>query len=186
MKSIVAFIIGCEIAFWIFVLAGLISRYIFRRKKTGAVLLYCTPVIDLILLVLTVIDLRGGAVASTAHGLAAIYIGASIAYGHAMINWADVRFAHRFAGGPAPQKKIKIGKEHARNERRGWYKHAIAWIIGCGILYGMILMVNAESRTEVFVQVIRTWSIVLAIDFVYSFSYTLWPRASKNTVSDKT
>lgn len=184
MKSIVAFIIGCEIAFWVFILAGLTSRYIFRKKKTGAVLLYCTPLIDLVLLILTVIDLRGGAEASTAHGLAAIYIGVSIAYGHAMIKWADVRFAHRFAGGPEPEKKAKFGKAHARNERRGWYKHAIAWVIGCGILYGMILMVNAENRTEVFVEVIRIWSIVLAIDFVISFSYTFWPKPQKKSVSE--
>ncbi|QMV42446.1 hypothetical protein [Cohnella cholangitidis] len=182
---ITVFIIGCEIAFWVFVLAGLASRYILRRKKLGAVLLYCTPVIDLVLLIATVIDLRGGAEANAAHGLAAVYIGASIAYGHSMIRWADVRFAHRYAGGPAPQKKAKFGVEHARNERKGWYLHALAWIIGCGILYGMIAMVNADDRTEGLLQVIRIWSLVLAIDFLISFSYTLWPKSQKNTSSEK-
>ncbi|MCD9022575.1 hypothetical protein [Cohnella silvisoli] len=175
-----AIIIGCEIAFWVFVLAGLACRYILKLKKTGAFLLYCTPVVDLILLIVTVIDLKGGTEASFTHGLAAVYIGVSIVYGHSMIKWADVRFAHRFADGPPPQKKVKQGKEHARNERRGWFQHLLAWAIGCAILYGMIIMVNVDSRTEGLQQMIRSWSIVLTIDFLYSFSYTLWPRQQKD------
>ncbi|MBW7454599.1 hypothetical protein ACFOLF_17120 [Paenibacillus sepulcri] len=176
-------IIGCEIAFWIFVLAGLVCRYILKAKRTGAILLYCTPVIDLILLIAAVTDLRGGAEASAAHGLAAIYIGVSLIYGHGMIKWADIRFAHRFANGPAPVKRVKHGKEHARNERKGWFQHALAWGIGCAILYGMIVMVNAGDRTAGLMQIIRIWSLVLAIDFVISFSYTLWPKARKDTAS---
>nr|WP_255807637.1 hypothetical protein [Cohnella mopanensis] len=168
-----------------FVLAGLASRYILRQKRLGAVLLYCTPIIDLVLLIVTVIDLRGGAEANAAHGLAAVYIGASIAFGHSMIRWADIRFAHRFAGGPAPMKKIKFGPEHARNERKGWFRHALAWVIGCGILYGIIHLVDVNSRTESLLSVIRTWSLVLAIDFLISFSYTLWPRAQKKASFDK-
>jgi hypothetical protein len=161
-----AIIIGCEIAFWIFVLAGLVCRYILKLKKTGALLLYCTPVIDLILLIVTVFHLRGGIEASFAHGLAAVYIGVSIVYGHSMIRWADVRFAHKFAGGPSPQKRVNFGTEHARYERNGWFQHVLAWAIGCAILYGMILMVNVESRTGGLLQMIRSWSIVLGVDCV--------------------
>jgi len=177
---ITAIIIGCEIGFWLFVLAGLACRYLLKAKKTGAVLLYCTPVIDLILLVATAADLQGGAEASAAHGLAAIYIGVSIGYGHRMIRWADVRFAHRFANGPAPEKRIKHGKEHARYERNAWFHHALSWAIGCALLYGLIAMVNAEERTSSLLQVIQLWTLILGIDFLISFSYTLWPKAQKN------
>ncbi|KQN97764.1 hypothetical protein [Paenibacillus sp. Leaf72] len=173
------FIIGCEMAFWVFVLAGLISRYMLRAPKLGAFLLYCTPVIDLVLLAATVIHLRGGAEASFVHGLAAIYIGCSIAYGHSMIRWADVQFAHRFAGGLAPQKKAKTGEEHARNERLGWLRHLAAWAIGCAVLYGMIIMVNEPPQTVALRQVMEWWTWVLGIDFMISFSYTIWPRKAK-------
>ena len=81
-----AFIIGCEILFWVFVLAGLSARYLLGLKRTGGILPLCTPVIDLLLIAVTIIDLRGGAEAGFMHGLAAVYIGVTIAFGHRMIN----------------------------------------------------------------------------------------------------
>lgn len=107
-KILIAWIIiACEVGFWIFVLAGLIARYVFNQRKLGNLLLICTPIVDLLLLVATVIDLKNGAVATTVHGIAAIYIGVSIAFGHRMIAWADVRFAYYFRNGPKPDKKKK-------------------------------------------------------------------------------
>ena len=43
------------------------------------------------------------------HGLAAAYLGFSVAFGHSMVRWADQRFAHRFAGGPPPWRPPKQG-----------------------------------------------------------------------------
>ncbi|OPA77564.1 hypothetical protein BVG16_14040 [Paenibacillus selenitireducens] len=179
---ITAFIIGCEIGFWLFVLAGLFSRYILRMKKLGAWLLFCTPVVDLALLIATIIDLRSGKEATFIHGLAAIYIGVSIAFGHRMIQWADQRFAYLFAKGPEPTKKPKYGAEHARYERIGWLHHFLAWVVGCVLLLGVIWMVQDAGKTEALVKVIRVWSLVLGIDFLISFSYTLFPRKSKETL----
>ncbi|TYP69394.1 hypothetical protein [Paenibacillus methanolicus] len=176
-----AIIIGCEIAFWVFVLAGLLCRYVLKAKKLGAALLLATPLIDVALLMVTVLDLRDGAVASTVHGIAAIYIGVSLVYGHSMIRWADVRFAHRFAGGPAPERPPAHGQAHARRERIGWAKHCVAWAIGCAVLYAMVLLVGNEERTSALMGILRFWSIVLAIDFAYSFSFTLWPKRAKGT-----
>ncbi|MGO4541804.1 hypothetical protein [Paenibacillus sp. 2TAB19] len=176
---ITAFIIGCEIGFWVFVLAGLLFRYIFKLPKLGAILLVCTPLIDLALIIAAVSDLKDGATATTMHGVAAIYIGVSVAFGHRMIRWADSRFAFRFAGGPPPEGKPKFGKEHAKYERVAWFHHLLAWAIGCAILYGMILFVGDASRTESLLGTIRIWSIILAIDFVISISYTFSPRKQK-------
>ncbi|GIO14694.1 putative membrane protein YmcC [Cohnella xylanilytica] len=162
-------------------LAGLVCRYLLKLRAAGAALLFCTPLIDVALLVATAIDLRGGAEADFTHGLAAIYIGVSIVYGHSMIRWADVRFAHRFAGGPAPAKPAKYGEEHARRERQGWFRHLAAWAIGCAILYGMTVWIDAADRTQSLVQIIRGWSGVLGIDFLISFSYTLFPRRRKDS-----
>ncbi|WP_409344370.1 hypothetical protein [Paenibacillus sp. MBLB4367] len=176
---ITAFIIGCEIGFWVLVLAGLVCRYVLRLKPLGAILLLCTPVVDLILIVATVVDLRNGATATTVHGISAIYIGVSVAYGHKMIRWADERFAHRFAGGPKPVPKPKHGAEHAGYERRMWLLHLLAWAIGCLVLYGMIWLVGDAARTETLLGTLRLWSVVVGIDFLYSFSFTLWPRKAK-------
>jgi hypothetical protein len=176
---ITAFIIACEIGFWLFVVSGLLCRYIFRLKRLGAILLLCTPLVDLALVIATVYDLRDGAEATFAHSVAAVYIGTSIAFGHRMIKWADERFAHRFAGGPAPAGKPKHGKEHAHYERVGWLHHLLAWVIGSAILYGMIIMVGDETRTEPLFNTLRIWLLILGIDFLISFSYTVWPRKQK-------
>jgi uncharacterized membrane protein len=97
-------IVACEIAFWVAILGGLITRYLLRRPRAGAAMLVAAPVIDVVLLAVVTVDLLGGGTASWHHGLAAIYIGFSVAYGHRMIAWADVRFTHRFVGGPAPER----------------------------------------------------------------------------------
>ncbi|WP_407268522.1 hypothetical protein [Radiobacillus sp. PE A8.2] len=171
-------IVACEIGFWIFVIAGLVARYILKRKKLGAFLLICTPIVDIILLIATVIDLKNGAVASTVHAIAAIYIGVSVAFGHQMIKWADKRFAYRFANGEKPEKRKKYGKEYAKLERQGWYRHVLAWVIGGAILVAIVLYIDDASQTEVLLRTLQTWTVILVIDCIISFSYTLFPRKS--------
>ena len=156
-------------------LSGLTARYVLRRPRLGAVLLLATPLVDLMLLAFTVVDLRGGATASLAHALAAVYIGTSVAYGHSMIRWADVRFAHRFAGGDPPPRAPRYGPARAARERRGWLQHLLAWAVGVSLLLGAVAAVGDAERTQALVQAIAVWTLVLAIDFVVSFSYTLFP-----------
>ncbi|ANE46561.1 membrane protein [Paenibacillus swuensis] len=176
---IAAVIIACEIGFWVFVLAGLFCRYILQYRKLGTALLYCTPLVDLVLLIATVIHLKNGATADIMHGVAAIYIGVSVAYGHRMITWADQRFAHRFVGGPPPVKPPKHGKEHASHARSSWYRHLAAWTIGSALLLLMIWFVGDAERTEALGVTSQRWAFILAIDFFISFSYTLFPRKEK-------
>ncbi|MFS0874132.1 2TM domain-containing protein [Paenibacillus xylanilyticus] len=170
------FIIGCEIAFWVFVAAGLSVRYLLGMKRLGMTLLMATPIIDLLLLVATVMDLQRGATASMVHGIAAIYIGVSIAYGHQMIAWADRYFLFWFKGGESPRSRKAYGREHASKERSGWFRHLAAYIIGTAFLLGMTWWIGDANRTEAFINIVRVWGIVLVIDFVISFSYSLWPR----------
>lgn len=176
---IAALIVGCEIAFWVFVGLGLFCRYLLKLPKLGALLLIGSPIVDLILLIAAAADLRQGAVAGLAHGIAAIYIAVSIVHGHRIIRWADVRFAHWFASGPPPELKPRFGPAHAHRERVGWLLHLTSWAIGCALLIAMLLWVNDDSRTESLRQIIQSWTVILGIDFLISFSYTLWPRASK-------
>ena len=169
-------VVAAEIAFWVILLGGLIARYVLRRPRLGAALLVATPLVDVVLLGFTVLDLRNGATASVAHSLAAVYIGVSLAFGHSLVRWADVRFAHRFAGGPAPVSAPRSGPAHAAHARRGWLRHLLAWSIGVGLLLAGVAVVGDSPRTEALLQTAGLWSLILAIDFLISFSYTPFPR----------
>jgi hypothetical protein len=176
-----AVIVTAEIAFWALLLAGLFARYRLGRRRLGAVLLALTPAVDLVVLVASVVDLRDGATATSWHGLAAIYIGVSIAFGSRIVAWADARFAQRFADVPPAPRAPQEGREHARREREGWYRHLLAYAIGGALMLAAIALVADAERTEVLRQMLQVWSLVLAIDFAWSFSYTLWPREVRAT-----
>ena len=94
MNLIAWTIVACEVGFWIFIIAGLVMRYIFNQKRIGLLLLAMTPVVDLILILVTGIDMYRGGEPTTADAIAPIYIAVSIIYGKSIIQWADERFAY--------------------------------------------------------------------------------------------
>ncbi|RLP74580.1 hypothetical protein D9V32_12905 [Mycetocola tolaasinivorans] len=167
-------IVICEVAFWVAILAGLTARYLLRRPRLGAVLLLLAPVIDAVLLALVLVDLLGGGTASWQHGLAAIYIGASIAYGGRMVSWADVRFKQRFAGGPAPEKVY--GSRYTLKCWRDVVRTTLAVAIAAAILGGIILLVNDPERTDALSGFFRILGIVFVVDLLWAVSYTIWPK----------
>jgi len=171
-------IIVCEIGFWIFVILGLITRYIFKFNKLGFTFLALTPVIDLVLLVVTSIDLYQGATATVAHAVAAIYIGVSIVFGKSMIQWADVRFQYYvMKQGLKPSKKH--GKEFAKQDLKGFGKHLLAYLIGTGFLLVNVFFINDFSRTFILVVVAIGWTVTLIIDLLITISYFIWPKKPK-------
>ena len=174
----IALIVACEIGFWVLLLAGLFARYVLKLRRVSAALLIAVPIVDVVLLAATAIDLRRGAEATTGHGLAAIYLAVTVVFGHRMIRWADVRFAHRFAGGPAPDRGPRVGREHAARERKAWLEHLLAYVLGAGFLGLFTLIAGGMDRGAALWSVMGVWSLVLVIDFVISFSYTLMPRKS--------
>ncbi|MFC4049551.1 hypothetical protein ACFOY4_07650 [Actinomadura syzygii] len=177
---LIAVIAGCEIGFWVVLAAGLAARYPLRLRRTGAALLLCVPLVDLVLLVATAADLRGGATAGFAHGLAAAYLGYSVAFGHGMVRWADERFAHRFAGGPPPRGKPGYGAARTRYEWREFGKAVLATAIGCALLLAMIAWVGDADRTEALLGWTARLGLVLAIWSLWPITHTLWPAKPKN------
>jgi hypothetical protein len=173
---VLAVIVATEIAFWLLLLAGLVARYGLGRPRVGLVLLAATPLVDLALLAATTVDLRRGGEAALPHALAAVYIGVSVAWGRRLVAWADARFAHRFAGGPAPWRPPRAGRRHAAHQRREWLRHLAAWATGTSLLGLGVLLVGDPDRTVALLNVAALWTLVLAIDFAISFSYALWPR----------
>ncbi len=173
----IALIVACEVGFWVLLGAGLAARYLLRSRALSTALLICVPLIDVVLLAATAIDLRRGGEAGFTHGLAAVYIGVSLAFGHQLTAWADQRFAHRFAGGPAPVRPSPTGRAHAARERRQWLRHLLAYAIAAAVLAVLSLVVGDPGRTLGLWAVMGPWTIGLVIDFIVAFSYTVSPRS---------
>ena len=179
----VAAIVACEIGFWVLLVGGLAARYLVRARRLSTVLLVSVPLVDMALLGFAVFDLRRGGEPELAHGLAAIYLGVSIAYGHRMMRWADQRFAHRFAGGPAPERPPRTGRQHAAFERRMWVRHLAAYL-SAGAILGLLAALGRTVNVVLW-QPMGLWTLVLAVDFVVSFSYTLFPRVGGTATTSR-
>ncbi|KAB1660677.1 hypothetical protein F8O07_01455 [Pseudoclavibacter sp. CFCC 13796] len=177
-------IVVCEVLFWGAILSGLAARYLLRRPRLGAGLLILAPVIDIVLLALVAVDLFGGGTASWQHGLAAIYIGISVAYGKRMVTWADVRFAHRFAGGPEPEQLT--GTRYSIKCWRDVLLTGLAVAIAAAILGAIIFLVNDSERTAALSGYFGILGIIFAVDLVWALSYTVWPKSSIDTVQNST
>lgn len=163
---IFAAIVTGEVAFWVLLVAGLAARYVLRRPRLGMLLLLGTPIVDAALLAVTAIDLHRGATPTQAHALAAAYLGFTVAFGHSLVSWADQRFAHRFAGGPAPVKRPKTGPAKLRYEWREFAKAAVAWGLSCVILLGLAAIVGNAERAQTLLGFTGVLSLVLVIWFV--------------------
>jgi hypothetical protein len=167
---LIAVIAACEIGFWILLAAGLVARYLLRWRKVGLVLLAAVPFVDLVLLAASVLDIHRGAEPSFKHSLAAIFIGVSVGFGHQTLKWADRWAAHYLGGGPRPVKPPKKGPERARRERAGWYRHLLAYGVGVGVM--IALGVLSGRGYDAALGPAWTWTIVLVIDGIVSFSYS--------------
>ncbi len=169
---LVAAIVACEVGFWVVLALGLGARYLLRWRRTGAVLLTAVPLVDLALLAFTVVDLRRGGEPGTAHGLAAVYLGFSVAFGHSLVRWADVRVAHRWAGGPAPQPKPRPGTPaRERLEWRDFGKACLAVGISAVLLLGAVAVVGDRADTTPLLMWLWRLGLVLAVWLV------AWPLA---------
>lgn len=179
MNFIAWIIVACEISFWIVILLGLIVRYLFNLKKLGLVLLALTPLIDLVLIIITSVDLYMGATATVAHGLAAVYIGVSLSFGKSMIQWVDERFQYHIAKTATAKPVKRYGITLAKHYAKGFIRHIIAFLIASAILAIMIYFIDKPSRTEALYGVIKVWAMIIAIDLCITASYFIWPKKEK-------
>lgn len=143
--SLYVLIVGCEVAFWVVLLVSLVVRYVLQREAASRWLLVSLPVIDVLLLLFTAVDLKTGTTAELGHGLAAAYVGFTMAFGSIAVRWADERFAYRFASGPAPASAPTRGWEAVRYEFRLWGRCVAAWIIAFALLEALIFYVASDA-----------------------------------------
>lgn len=141
-------IVGCEVAFWLVLILSLAVRYLLQREALSRWLLLSLPLIDVLLLAFTALDLRRGATATFAHGLAAVYVGFTLAFGSVAIRWADAHFAHRFASGPIPAKAPSGGWSAVRFDLALWLRCIVAWIIALALIEALIAYVANDDATQ--------------------------------------
>ncbi|MFD5097619.1 hypothetical protein [Streptomyces albidochromogenes] len=173
---IVALIIICEVGFWVLLAGGLALRYLARMPRAGAAVLLMEPLLEVLLLVVTAVDLKNGAQPDWKHGLAAVYIGFTVALGHRTIKWVDARFAHRFAGGPPAVRPPKYGTARAVHEWKTAGLWMLAAAIATALLEAAIWYVGGDGETGS----LRAWQqrmlFVIGINAVIAVSYTLFPK----------
>jgi hypothetical protein len=140
---------ACEIGFWLLLLGGLTVRYLLRRTRLGGVLLACVPILDVVLLVVTAIDLARGGRADWTYGLAAVYLGFSAVFGPAWVRGADRRFAQRFDAGAAPARprRSAIGDPLAVQWRL-WRRCVLASGVACGALGLLVVVASDADRSQ--------------------------------------
>ncbi len=177
------FIVGCEIAFWLFLLSGLTVRYILDLRQLSTVLLISVPLVDIVLLAATTFDLSRGAIATFAHGLAAAYIGFSVAFGGVTVKWADAWFAHKFAGAEAPVSAPTYGWQLVRYELVWWLRCVVAVVVTQFLVLVAILFINDPVRTEKLELWLKLPLITVVLWFLFG---PLWVMLFNRTAPGKT
>ncbi|UQA93070.1 hypothetical protein [Streptomyces halobius] len=173
---VVTLIIICEVGFWVLLAVGLALRYLARMPRTGATVLLMEPLLELLLLIVTAIDLKNGAPADWKHGLAAVYLGYTVAYGHYTIKWIDGHFFHRFAGGPPPLKPPRYGLGRAKHEAKLWLRTVLMTAVAAALLQIAIWYVGDSGNAEALRSVQFTTLRIVAIHGVIALTYFLWQK----------
>ncbi|MZE72555.1 hypothetical protein [Streptomyces sp. SID5789] len=173
---IVTLIIVCEIGFWVLLAAGLSVRYLLRMPRTGMALLLCEPLLEVVLLVVTALDLKNGADPSWKHGLAALYIGYTVGHGHRTVKWLDGHAAHRIGGAPRPAGPPRYGMARARHEGRVWLGTLLAAAVATGLLQIAIWYVDDPSRTTSLESWQYTAWRAAGIHGLIALTYAIWPK----------
>src|SRR5699024_7186277 len=104
MNLVLIGILASEIGFWVVLILGLATRYLLRWRTVSTILLLGVSVLDFFLLSLISWDLLvNETIAYFPHGLGAVYLGFTIAFGRQLTSRGDAWFAYRFASGPEPK-----------------------------------------------------------------------------------
>ncbi|MFF6983720.1 hypothetical protein ACFZAV_40080 [Streptomyces sp. NPDC008343] len=176
---IVTLIVICEVGFWVLLAAGLALRYLLKMPRAGAALLLCEPLLELVLLIATAIDLKSGAEPDWKHGLAALYIGYTVGHGHRTIKWLDGHAAHRLAGGPRPAKPPRYGVARAKHEGRIWLGTLIGAVVTTVLLQIAIWSVGDTDRTDSLQSWMYTAWRAAGIHGLIALTYLIWPKKEK-------
>jgi len=197
--------IGLEILSFVFLLAFLIIRYAFTKQKLSnwfMVLFIICMVLEVILAFM--IYQQTGEI-STFQIVIAVFILYACTFGVSDFRKLD-RWIKKKIGdwrginllSDEEIRKMELAKDPkviARNNRRWWYAHAIAFIVGYSLfwLYNgnhnhdlMFYLedlswweeanhTNGPFQSEAIVAISKIWTVIFALDTIISWSYTFFP-----------
>jgi hypothetical protein len=161
-------IVACDVLFWVLLSGGLAARYVAGRRRTGAALLLCVPLLDVVLLAATDISVRDGAEPSVWHGLSAAYLGITVVYGHSTLRWADRRFARRYGDAPEDVAPTPYGRQAVVAAWLSWLRFLLAYGICVALTAGLIALVGGVEKGAPML----VWLNPLTKILVYS---AIWP-----------
>jgi hypothetical protein len=175
---IAAAIIAAEAAFWAFLIGGLLARYALGRPRLGAALLVGVPLVDVALLSVTAIDLAGGARADWSHGLAAIYLGVSVAFGPTLVRAADRRVARRFAAEREAAPAPRAAARGAGPQWRLWLRALAAGAMAAGML-GALVAIGGPADTRALWEGGGWFAQIALVVGIWLLAGPLWATASR-------
>jgi len=174
-------IITCEIGFWVMLALGLFARFVLKLTTLSKFILLSVPLLDIALLVATTIDLHSGSTAEFAHGLAAVYVGFTLVYGHAIIQRADAYVSYKFYSGKNPKQTL-YGWPYAKHEWRQWLKGLLACVVAVALQSIAIFYIDDSQRTAALASWYSTLFWIMAIWFVsWPLWYTIFPKKQKTS-----
>ncbi|QBJ97237.1 hypothetical protein ERC79_15765 [Rhodococcus sp. ABRD24] len=182
-SPILTMIIACEIGFWVLVLGGLTVRYLLRLRRTSTVLLSLLPILDVVLLIVVAIDIHNGGEVGSAHRLVGIYLGWTVMFAHSTVQALDIRFAHKFAGGPPPVKRPKSGPEAFAYEMRAWLKWLCAAGIALAVTFGLAGTVADPEQAAQLRQTVMPVGIITVGWLLFG---PLWVNSRNDSGADST
>ncbi|AHH95063.1 hypothetical protein GCM10010174_56710 [Kutzneria viridogrisea] len=170
-------VIAAEVGFAVFLIAGLLVRYLLKRPKLGGVLLALSPAGYVVVLGVGAVDLARGGTAELAHTIGAILLGIALVSGRHHLHSLDAWVQRKLAKQPKPPL---VPAEHAARQRRGWGRRFVEWVVTIALLGGGYLLTGMDAaRGAALLNGMAFWTVVLVIDFLISFSYTIWPKAAR-------
>lgn len=186
------FLIGAEISFWVLSVAFLLLRYLLDLDRASFVVLALIVLDNLFIAGLGFPDyLRTGEFA-TYQLVALAIIVYGLTYGKRDFKRLD-RFMKRKVAGwkgealPTAEPPPKAApRQKAAHERRSFYGHLAVFIVGQAILFAVgeswlaaqVAGVVPEEPSAL-MSAGRIWVVVLVVDAIWSFSYTLFPKRTE-------
>jgi hypothetical protein len=197
------FLIIAEVIFWLSILTFLVLRYWFRLNRLSIVFFVLFIINDLWIATMGFFDYLRTGEFSIYQIIILVIIVYALTYGKRDFAKLDAFIQRKVAswkGEPVPNKdapKELNGKGHAAKERQGFYGHLGVYAavhVVFFIVYGLSETVSLDNINHVlgkwFSEEVpnfpfantginnfsRIWTIILIIDAVISFSYTIWPK----------
>ncbi|WP_141201603.1 hypothetical protein [Paludifilum halophilum] len=192
-------LITAEVLFWVFSISFLILRYWFQLNRASLIFLVLFIANDLFILSLAVLDyMRTGEFSNYQLIIAAILIYA-LTYGKKDFKKLDAYLKEkveqwknpfRYTGQNTHKPKTahkgskaptggNLDWEHARKERKNWFKHLFIYAIAHGIYFLINLLKLEIISFETLSNISSIWTIILVVDGLYSLSFTISPRKKK-------